>query len=286
MDRDINFWFYFIFNSPFTLAGFLSSHFLVKATCGESLWRVQRFSLGCIWIARGSEAELAGPHPQSVWFSRSEGKAWAFAFLLSSQVMLLLMVWEPYSENHWSSLPVAGWGTLPESWRPGTPRCRCVWTLPPSSAAVAADFFSFPSNKGWRGSALGKGNEVAPRTKWHDQAQTVPFLSWRERECSRLSAWYGVWTCQEFSACGLFSPLMAMSFKEGSLDLPSAGPGVTRGWGFYLGHTYMTHRRVHVTFKGYLKVSLFSHSFSLPCSFLYLAYPLRLCSLYLISLSN
>lgn len=48
---------------------------------------------------------------------------------------------------------------------------------------------SLPSNKGRGGSALGKGNEVAPRTKWHDQAQTVRFLSWRERECSRLSAW-------------------------------------------------------------------------------------------------
>lgn len=137
MDRDINFWFYFIFNSPFTLAGFLSSHFLVKATCGESLWRVQRFSLGCIWIARGSEAELAGPHPQGVWFSRSEGGAWAFAFLLSSQVMLLLMVWEPYSESHWSSLPVAGWGTLPESWREG-PHDRQRPGTPPLQVCVDA----------------------------------------------------------------------------------------------------------------------------------------------------
>lgn len=68
--------------------------------------------------------------------------------------------------------------------------------------------------------------------------------------------------CQEFATHGLFSPVMAKSCKEDSIDWTSMGPGAIRGRCQVLGVrivsvNYMIHGRVKVTFKSYFKVSLF-----------------------------
>lgn len=225
MDYDINFWLYFSFNNKFILIG---EGYIWRITVKSAavLPRVHR-NRPRIWDRAGWF-----PSPeflvQQVW-------EWGLRICISSKFPgnaaadgTRTLLWEPLVQLAHGRMRDAS-----RELKGGSPLRAEAWDTPAAGiSAPPPPLITNTSNKCWGGRALRKGNEVAPWTKWHDKAQTVPFLSWRKRECSRLSAWY-VSTESEcvrnFPLVVYFSPLMAMSFKEGSPDLTSTGPEATRG---------------------------------------------------------
>lgn len=53
------------------------------------------------------ETDCWAPSPE-FWFSKSGAEPENLYFLISSQVLLMLLVWQPYFENHWIRLTKSG----------------------------------------------------------------------------------------------------------------------------------------------------------------------------------